>query len=136
MPCEDPELSNGQDGNSSGVSSKLPTELDQPLSFTGHVESELDHEIEENLEKRSKSSSKELFCFHCNRPESHGLPTANRWFGNFILGLTFGLSRWIGPFYCRCCGNRRLMWWDEANLRYHIYRWNHSVPSRKSSRRR
>ncbi|MDB4371011.1 hypothetical protein N9Z44_02810, partial [Mariniblastus sp.] len=47
---------------------------------------------------------KRLHCFNCNRSEGHFLAHKNRWFYSYLLGLTFGLISFIGPFRCQCCG--------------------------------
>ena len=51
-----------------------------------------------------------IFCFNCNRREGHFLHRENRWYYSYLIGLTFGLIKIIGPLQCQCCGARRLMW--------------------------
>ena len=58
---------------------------------------------------RRKKSRLKLFCFNCNRPESFFHANRGKWLHSYFAGLTFGISRWIGPFKCRCCGHRRYL---------------------------
>ena len=53
-----------------------------------------------------------IFCFHCNRQESHfhSLKPFQRF--PFYVGLTAGLIYLYGPFTCRCCGHQRRFRYD------------------------
>ena len=70
---------------------------------------------------------KRLHCFNCNRSESHFLAHKNRWFYSYLLGLTFGLITFIGPFRCQCCGDQRFFSTD----RLHPRTWLQSPVVRK-----
>jgi len=59
-----------------------------------------------------------IFCFNCNRREGQFLYRQNRWYYSFLIGMTFGLIKIIGPFQCQCCGARRFMCSDWISLRY------------------
>lgn len=49
-----------------------------------------------------------LYCFHCNRPESHFHTLQGKWYFSYMLGFSFGLLNLTGPFRCVCCGHKRL----------------------------
>ncbi len=72
---------------------------------------------EESGNATIRKKKRDLYCFHCNRLESH-LPYKVGWYHGLLTGLSLGLNHWLGPFYCRCCGYRRLMFADWANPRY------------------
>ncbi len=48
-----------------------------------------------------------LFCLNCNRPENHTVPNRYKWYYSLLVGFTFGAILLVGPYHCRCCGNRR-----------------------------
>jgi hypothetical protein len=78
-----------------------------------------------------------LFCFNCNRDERHVLADHRRWFYSYLVGMTFGLIKIVGPFRCQCCGARRLMSSDKTNLRFwwrNLSNERRSKPKRRSSR--
>lgn len=78
--------------------------------------------------KRSESRPrKRLHCFNCNRNEGHYLALKSRWFYSYLLGLTFGLISFIGPFRCQCCGEKRLL----ATNRFHPRTWLNSPSFQK-----
>ncbi len=58
-----------------------------------------------------------LFCFHCHRPENHFLEKRFEWYYSLLIGFTFGLILFVGPFRCRCCGEQRLFCFDEWHPR-------------------
>ncbi len=66
-------------------------------------------EDQDGVTNRRKPRIIRLFCFECNRPESHFLGHRRRWYYSFLVGLSFGLALIAGPFRCRCCGKSRLM---------------------------
>ena len=74
----------------------------------------------------ARSSKLRLFCFHCNRSEHHYNSLKGRRFYFFLIGMTFGLVRYYGPFRCRCCGHTRLFKYDRMNPRFLFRRWRHS----------
>ena len=86
---------------------------EQPDEFYDGLDDEILDDHRAHPKKR-----KWLFCFHCNRPESHALYRQNRWYYSFLIGLTFGLVRLIGPFQCQCCGATRLMSSNFTSLSY------------------
>ena len=57
-------------------------------------------------------ANNQIFCFHCNRLESHfhSLKPFQRF--PFYVGLSLGLIYLYGPFTCRCCGHRRRFRFD------------------------
>jgi hypothetical protein len=64
-----------------------------------------------------------LFCFHCNRTEQHYNSLKGRRFYFFLMGLTFGLVYFYGPFRCRCCGHTRLFKYNRMNPRFLFRKW-------------
>ena len=96
-------------------------------------EDELDAEFSSKSGVNRNRKRRKLHCFGCNRQEGHYLSQQGRWFYSYMIGLTFGLMRLIGPFRCQCCGSQRLMWTDKANLRY-LFRGD-SPNSKKGSSR-
>lgn len=97
-----------------------------------NVDDELEEELEHQLGKHRSRKRKKLHCFHCHRYEGHFLSSENRWYYSFLLGLTFGLVRIVGPFQCQCCGQRRLMTADRLNIRY-LFR-DRGTPTKTKSR--
>jgi hypothetical protein len=81
---------------------------------------------------RNKTKRRELFCFHCNRLEAHSPATRFGAFHSFLIGLTLGLVKIIGPYYCRCCGHRRFLGSDRIHPKY----WIHQRRLRKLSKGR
>lgn len=77
------------------------------------TEPEFSYEADESYEKEADtgSSSKarlDLYCFSCNRRESHSHVLKRKWYYPYIVGFSFGLIKFIGPFHCVCCGTRRI----------------------------
>ncbi len=96
--------------------------------------------LETGIDKRGKSSTssrarRRMHCFECNRKEGHFLASQRRWFYSFLLGLTFGLIKIVGPYQCQCCGSKRLMMFNQLNPRfwYRYFRNPGLVSSRKRS---
>ena len=83
---------------------------------------EIDDLQEDKVSQKSSSKRKKkhvkMMCFSCNRPEVHTLVVRKRWFFSYLLGLTFGLSLILGPFFCVCCGTTRWMCHNYLNPRY------------------
>ncbi len=90
----------------------------------------------ENYGNKGKSRSFDLFCFHCNRPEWHVRASVYRWGYLFLVGLTFGLIKYIGPYYCKCCGHPRLMWSNNTNPRFWLMKFQNYRQTRKVRRRK
>lgn len=110
--------------------------MDELNSLEPEFEYDLPEPVETEQEKEIRRVQKTLYCFHCNRKESHvPIKSYNR-LSSFILGMTFGLTRLIGPFYCRCCGNSRLFWADWVNPRYHWIQWQYHRVAKRRRRRR
>jgi hypothetical protein len=82
-------------------------------------------------EELGAAQRRTLFCFHCHRPETHSLATRHSPIYSFLIGLSLGLVKLLGPFYCRCCGHRRLM----ASDRLHPKFWLHTRHLRKKTKR-
>ena len=97
------------------ASTKTNEELE--YEYEDEFDNDLDDEFDDSPDavRRRNRKRLRLFCFHCNRPE--GFYHANRgtWMYSYLIGLTFGLSRWIGPFKCRCCGHRRFFKTDRLH---------------------
>ncbi len=77
-------------------------------------------ELDEDGHPRRRSPNRELFCFSCNRLEDHSLAHRKEWPYSLLVGMTFGLILFFGPFRCRCCGHTRLMLNDFLNPKYWI----------------
>ncbi len=76
------------------------------------IEESTDGDEEDFLDEPSRTRSRKrrkLFCFNCNRPEGHFYFYQDRWYYSFLVGLTFGLIKILGPFQCQCCGSKRWM---------------------------
>ena len=58
-----------------------------------------------------------LFCLNCNRLENHTVPNRFKWYYSLLVGFTFGAILLVGPFHCRCCGNRRFFISEEYHPR-------------------
>ena len=85
------------------------------------------------LESRGRRRKPRLYCFHCNRPETHSNPYMGAWFYSYFIGLTFGLLHLFGPFRCTCCGRQRLIFKDWAHPKFHaiMARNRAASPSRR-----
>ncbi len=69
------------------------------------VENDEFDDVNDRSNQRSASRKRiGLFCFNCNRLEGHFLHRQNRWYYSYLIGLTFGLIKIIGPYQCQCCG--------------------------------
>lgn len=93
---------------------------------------DLTQDRQEPQEDWNRSKRRELFCFHCNRFESHAPALRYRWQYSFLIGLTLGLIKLLGPYFCRCCGHRRFIGSDRINPKYLLYQ----MRMRKHSARR
>jgi hypothetical protein len=80
----------------------------------------------------NRSKRRDLFCFHCNRMESHAPALRYRWQYSFLIGMTLGLIKLLGPYFCRCCGHRRFIGSDRFNPKYLLYQ----MRLRRHSKRR
>lgn len=58
-----------------------------------------------------------MTCFRCNRPDFHFHGLRPRWYWSVLVGFSFGLVIFTGPYRCRCCGARRWMCWDFTHPR-------------------
>lgn len=94
----------------------LNDDYDQTLA--GSVENREYEDYDEPVEKKKKKKKFKMMCFSCNREEYHSIKSKRRWAHSYMLGLTFGLSVFIGPFSCSCCGHSRLMCRNWLSLRY------------------
>ena len=65
----------------------------------------------------SRASRLRLFCFFCNRTESHFYTHRKKRRFPFLVGATFGLIYLYGPFTCRCCGHQRRFRYDAIHPR-------------------
>ena len=84
-----------------------------------------------NIGWTAPNGKSRLFCFHCNRPESHFNGLKGRWYFWIVNGMTFGLIRFIGPYRCRCCGNKRYLSFNKYHPKY-IYQ---NMQAKKANRR-
>lgn len=90
-------------------------------------------EMEDLSASRKPRQRYRLYCFSCNRPEGHFLSHENRWYYSFLIGMTFGLIRLVGPYQCQCCGHHRLMRSNHLNVRY-LIKYMESSKTKKKSR--
>ncbi len=115
------EAENGDDDNSEttgecGLSRPLVSSArDNYLDPSKHDLTGDRYDTDEDL---LKSKKRELFCFHCNRLETHAPAARYGWIYSFLVGLTIGLIKLIGPFYCRCCGHRRYLNSDRLHPKF------------------
>ena len=97
-------------------SAKIPFhEQIDPFEPDPHEEFEYD---EPEFRIRAPRKRIGIFCFNCNRREGHFLYRQNSWYYSYLIGLTFGLIKIIGPYQCQCCGARRFMCADWLHSRY------------------
>lgn len=116
----------------------LDSKLDQVIE--NEEESYLDpsrHDLSGNIRDSSgdddrRRKRRELFCFHCHRMETHLLAPRFGVIYSFLIGLTLGLVKLIGPYYCRCCSHGRFLGWDQVHPKY----WLHQRRLRKHSKAR
>jgi hypothetical protein len=102
--------------------------LDPSVHDLNSVNQDPDHDL-------NKTQHRTLFCFHCNRLETHSPATHFSWRYSFLIGLTLGLVKFIGPYYCRCCGQRRLLGFDRFHP-YYLLHLRHSIePHRRRKNR-
>jgi hypothetical protein len=106
---------------------ELPPEFDQ-LIQQDKEESYLDpshHDLTQDHRGAQdpwyRSKRRQLFCFHCNRAESHAPALRHQWQYSFLIGMTLGLIKFLGPYFCRCCGHRRFIGSDRLNPKYWLY---------------
>ncbi len=78
---------------------QYPVEDVPELVFQGTMEQEIGH----GSRKRHQ-----LYCFHCNRFESHYHSLQKKWYFSYLVGFTFGMTSIVGPYRCVCCGHSRL----------------------------
>lgn len=106
----------------------LPAESNPEESSPAEIDTDeedfVDPLEDDELDFPSRGSRKRIgmFCFHCNRREGHFLYRQNRWYYSYLIGLTFGLIKIVGPYQCQCCGHRRFMCADWISLRYLLRR--------------
>ena len=84
-----------------------------------------EEEVEEFYETAPSSSSskkskkRKIYCFNCNRQEFHLMAYKGSWVHSFLVGMSFGLGRFVGPYRCTCCGKKRAMFADFCSPAYH-----------------
>lgn len=86
--------------------------------------------------KKKKKKRFKMFCFSCNRPEYHSLKAKKGRIYSYLLGMTFGLLTFIGPFTCVCCGNYRFWCRNWLNPRFWFRNLGKKKSKRKSSSKR
>ena len=67
-----------------------------------------------------------LYCFSCHRTENHYNTLKGKSYHYLLIGMTMGLVWLFGAYRCRCCGHRRLVRFNNLNLRYHYHRWKYA----------
>ena len=97
-----------------------------PIGYEEHAD---------DADTRKGRKKPRMYCFHCNRQESHSNPYIGAWFYSYAIGLTFGLLHLFGPFRCTCCGRQRLMFKDWAHPKFHAVMARNRAASPSSSRR-
>lgn len=85
---------------------------------------------------RRRSKKQKIFCFNCNRQEFHIMAFKGTWLHSFLLGMSFGLIRFVGPYRCTCCGKKRAMYADFCSVSYHLRMWNQRRLSSTTRRRK
>lgn len=105
------------------------TAFEDPNGFTTDV-------TQPSEQKASSRSRRRLYCFECNRDETHSLLAQRRWFYSFLLGLTFGTINIIGPYQCQCCGAKRLMCANSLNPRFWLRSVHHKNLAKSKKRNR
>jgi hypothetical protein len=121
------------------VNAKSSAVMEPPVSS----ELERDGDVKvEHVSNRKRAKKRRIYCFNCNRQEFHFMAYKGTWLDAFFKGLTFGLSRIVGPYRCTCCGRKRAMYADYCSLSYYWRKWNERRLSRtrasvgRSKRRR
>ena len=67
---------------------------------------------------RNRRRGRELYCFSCNRQETHSLTAPNKAIYLALIIFTFGMYYLFGTYRCHCCANARLTRHNWTNLRY------------------
>ncbi len=79
-----------------------------------------------NSPNRGSRKSLRLYCFSCHRTENHYNTLKGQSYHYLLIGMTMGLVWLFGAYRCRCCGHRRLVRFNNLNLRYHYHRWKYA----------
>ena len=120
----------------SQISTLSDESFDEFEDDDGYDELEAEFEESEAHERwQSRSGKLRLFCFNCNRMESHYNSMKHRWYFWVLSGMTLGIIGLYGPFRCRCCGNKRLLKSDRYHPKY-IYRGRQAKKAIKRDKRR
>ena len=96
----------------------LSPDFEQTVTYEEDILEDDNFSEEPEQKKKKKKKRFKMECFSCNRPEYHSVKAKNRLLYSYVLGLTFGLSVFIGPFTCVCCGSSRLMNRNWLNPRF------------------
>ncbi len=76
------------------------------------------HEADDDVEMkqvRGANWDSRMYCFRCHRLERHATAFSNNWYYSYLVGMSFGLLWFLGPFRCRCC----------TSLRWFRFEWMH-----------
>ncbi len=92
--------------------------------------------LSESRQPRKRSKKRKIYCFNCNRQEFHIMAYKGTWLHSFLVGMTFGATRVLGPYRCTCCGRKRAMFADYCSLSYHWRMYTERRLSKTGRRRR
>lgn len=79
-----------------------------------------------NSPAKASRKSLRLYCFSCHRTENHYNTLRGKSYHYLLIGMTMGLVWLFGAYRCRCCGHRRLVRFNNLNLKYHYHRWKYA----------
>ena len=96
---------------------------------------ENDNFSQDSGKKKKKKKRFKIFCFSCNRPEYHSMKSKKGRIYSYLLGMTFGLLTFIGPFTCVCCGSSRFWCRNWLNPRYWFRNFKKKSKRKSSSKR-
>lgn len=109
--------------------SEVSTETDETLEQTAEYQRSISDGFAEVGAKKTGAKNIRLYCFACHRMEYHYNALKGKPYHHLLVGATFGLAWFFGPFRCRCCGHRRLARFNFLNPRFHYHRWKYSKGS-------
>lgn len=77
-----------------------------------------------------------IYCFSCNRQESHFVSAYSRFILILAVMLSLGLYVFFGQYRCHCCSSSRLMRYDFLNPKYWYRKFQLRRDGVKKRRRR
>lgn len=73
---------------------------------------------QKSVAPKTRSSGRTIYCFSCNRQESHFVSAYSRFILVLAIVLSLGLYVFFGQYRCHCCSSSRLFRYDFLNPKY------------------